>query len=100
MQEDGLPEGIQQLCEKYDSIFKDELGKIHPYHASIKIDQQAKPKFCKAHSVPYSIRDSVGKELERLESDGIIEQVVHSEWATPIVVIPVDIGYVGILKLP
>ena len=43
------------------------------------------PRFSKARSVPYAYRELVEKELDRLESEGILEPVEFSEWASPIV---------------
>ena len=42
-------------------------------------------KFHKARPVPYSIRDMVSYEIDRLESLGIIQSLKHSEIAAPIV---------------
>ena len=78
----------EQFCEQYLDVFKNELGTIHPAKASLSIDQNARPKFCKARTVPYSTRDAVEKELDRLEEEGTIVKILHSEWATPIVVVP------------
>ena len=38
----------------------------------------------------------VGAELDRLENDGVIERVSHSDWATPIVVVHKPTGKVRI----
>ena len=70
------------------TVFSSGLGKIHPFEAYLNVDDNAKPKFCKARAVPYSIRDAVEKELDCLEAEGILVKVDHSEWATPIVVVP------------
>ena len=35
--------------------------------------------------MPYSMRDKVNQELEKLQQQGIIEPVQFSEWAAPIV---------------
>lgn len=83
-----MPEGVQNLCDQYAEVFEEKLGTIHPFEASIRIDEAAESKFMKARSVPYSIRDVVGEELDRMESEGTLEQITHSEWATPIVAIP------------
>ncbi len=52
---------------------------IQPFQGQIKIDDRAKLKFCKARTVPYSIRDAVGQELDRMESEGTLERVDHSK---------------------
>jgi hypothetical protein len=36
-------------------------------------------------SVAYSLRNKIKKELVRLEKEGTLTKVNHSEWATPIV---------------
>uniref|UniRef100_A0A182ZGV6 Reverse transcriptase domain-containing protein n=1 Tax=Biomphalaria glabrata TaxID=6526 RepID=A0A182ZGV6_BIOGL len=53
--------------------------------ANIAIKDDAKPKFCNARPVPYAIKAKVEKELNKLESEGILSKVNYSNWATPIV---------------
>ena len=53
--------------------------------ARILVEPDATPRFSKAHSVPYAYRELVEKELDRLVSEGILEPVEFSEWASPIV---------------
>ena len=48
----------------------------------------AQPKFCKARPVPYALQEAVDAEYHRLESEGIVEKVEFSEWATPMVHVP------------
>ena len=49
----------------------------------------AVPKFSrgKVRPVPYAQREAVEEELARLERQGIIEPVQHSEWASPVVTV-------------
>jgi len=49
------------------------------------VDPQAKPKFCKARSVPYAMKAQVEEQTSQLEKDGIIESVQYADWAAPIV---------------
>ena len=49
------------------------------------MDPNTPPRFHRARSVPYAMRDKVEKELKRLQEEGTIEPVEFSEWATPIV---------------
>ena len=46
------------------------------------------PKFCKAHLVPFALKAAIERELDRLESEGILEKVSYSEWAAPVVLVP------------
>ena len=69
-------------------MFKGELGTLHLFEVSFTVDNGARLQFRKARVVPYSVRDDVEKELDRLESEGILVKIDHSEWATPIVAVP------------
>ena len=56
----------------------------------------AVPKFCKARSVPFSIKQAIEQELDVLERSGILEKVTYSEWAAPIVAVPKKDGKIRI----
>ena len=47
------------------------------------MDALATPKFCKAHTLPYSKR----KAVNRLVKEGTLEPVEYSDWAVPIVAV-------------
>ena len=51
----------------------------------IHIEPDAQPVFCRPRAVPYAMRQRVVEELERLQQEGVIEPVEHSDWASPIV---------------
>ncbi len=51
------------------------------FKAKIYIDSDAKPRFCKARSVPYAFWDKVESELQQLTDEGILEPVEFAEWA-------------------
>ena len=76
---------LQSLLQPFESIFKDELETYTGEKAKIYIDQLVMPKFCKARPLPYAMREMVEKELQRLETLGIIKPVKSSKWAAPIV---------------
>ena len=72
---------LQVLLEKHSSVFNNEIGTLK----GIKVRLHVKPKFFKARSVPYSLREKVETELWRLESIGIISPGQFCDWAAPIV---------------
>ena len=51
----------------------------------LHLKQDAKPHYHRPRSVPYSLRQKVETELQRLQDCGVIEPVPFSEWAAPIV---------------
>ena len=62
-----------------------ELERIKDIEAILKIKPNVTPKFHKARPVPYALRELVTKELDILESEGVIKTVTNSDWGSPIV---------------
>ena len=73
---------------KYEELFKPAMGAIQGFKAKLTVKADAHPKFCKANTVPFSIKQHVGEELDWLEKERIVERVMHSDWATLIVPVP------------
>ena len=70
-----------------------ELGAIKTFEAKLQLKDEAKPNFHKAPPVPLALKQAIGEELDRLESEGIIEKVEFSEWAAPVVPVPKPDGH-------
>ena len=66
------------------------------FKASLHLQPGAKPVFFRPRSIPFAIKETVEKELECLEAEGIIEKVDSSKWAAPIVPIPKGDGHLRI----
>ena len=81
----GAREEVGQLCSEFPGVFQSGLGTLKGFKASIKVDREATPVFCKARPVPYAMKPLVEKELERLEEEGVIEPISFADWAAPIV---------------
>ena len=77
-------------------MFDGNPGTIFPWTAKLAVDPEASPKFCKPRPIPFAMREKVDEELARLERIGVLEKVTHSNWATPIVVVPKQDGTVRI----
>ena len=79
--------GLQELLAKYQNVFKEGLGTFQAYDAKIEVNSDASPRFCKARTVPYSVRQKVEEELDRLVAEGTLEPIEYSDWAAPIVAV-------------
>lgn len=94
----GQQQELETLLLKNREVFKGELGALKGARAKIYVDPDAKPRYFKARSLPYALKDKVENELSRLEKEGKIEPVNFLEWATPIVPILKLQEYAGITK--
>ena len=79
---------LDQLLSKYSELFQDKLGTIKGLEAKLTVDPEASPKFFKPRPVPYALRGAIERDLECLETLGVIEWVNHSDWAAPVVPVP------------
>ncbi len=73
------PLGLEALLQKHASLFNDEVGSVNTHKANLHVRPDAVPKFHKARPVPFAIKDKIKQELDKLESDGIIRKVSHSQ---------------------
>ncbi|KAJ8044412.1 hypothetical protein HOLleu_07152 [Holothuria leucospilota] len=69
---------VERLLHRYKDLLSGELGTLKVHKATIKVKDDISPKFFKPRPVPYALREVVGKELDRLELEGIISKVEHS----------------------
>ena len=76
---------LQEMLAKHKTVFDKGIGKLKGITAKLYLEDNAQPKFHKARPVPYSLRPRVEDELKRLEDEGIITSVSHSNWASPVV---------------
>ena len=56
--------------------------------AKLNVEPDAQAKFCHARNVPFALQEAVEAEIDRMENDGILRSITHSEWASPIVIVP------------
>ena len=88
--------GVKEVIAKYQNIFNAQTSSLKQLQASLKMHSNVTPKFLKPRSVPYALKPTIEKDLERLENAGIIRQVTYSDWASPIVPVPKADGTVRI----
>ena len=78
--------GLQELLSKYSNVFQG-LGYFKGYEVKMNVDPNATPRFYKAHTVPYAMREKVEAEVDWLVAKGTLEPVEYSDWAAPIVAV-------------
>ena len=79
---------VNDLLSKYQDVFTNELGTLRDIKSKLTVKPDTVPVFCKPRPVPYALRPAVDSEIDRLLKLGVLTPVDHSDWATPIVVIP------------
>ena len=79
---------LTDLIAQYKGLFREGLGKIEPFQATLRIRPDAHPRFFKPRPVPFAIKAAIEADLDELEASGAIEPVTHSDWAAPIVPVP------------
>ena len=84
----GWPMALHNMLSEYSDIFEPGTGAMQHVKAQLCLKQGSLPRFCRPRTVPYAIKDKVDKELDRLESLGVLCTVNHADWATPIVPVP------------
>lgn len=75
-----------ELCKKFPNVFTDKLVTYESKIASLKLKENARPKYFLPRPLPFSMKSKVEKELERLIIRWIIViSVKSSESGTQIV---------------
>ena len=72
------------------------LGTLKDSKATLKLREGVMPVFCKPRPVPRALKESLGRELDRLEKAGILEKVTSSDWAAPVVPVPKGDGRIRV----
>ena len=74
---------LDKLLDKHAALFQEKVGLLKD--VTVKLHVCPDSKFHKPCPVPSALREKVEKELERLQSLGVIKPVATSDWAAPIV---------------
>ncbi|PIO57289.1 hypothetical protein TELCIR_21304, partial [Teladorsagia circumcincta] len=75
--------------EENRMLLEKGLGRCTTAKVALKLKRGLeKPKFCRVRPVPIALRPKVEAKLQELVENGTLTRVEHSEWATPLVVVP------------
>ncbi|UYV66781.1 K02A2.6-like, partial [Cordylochernes scorpioides] len=61
------------------------IGCLKDVEINFNLIKDVTPVFYKARSLPFSLKNKVQNEIDRLVNSGILEPIVHANWAAPIV---------------
>ena len=89
---------VKEILHQFSERFTG-LGKLKGKQIQLSIDQSVKPVAQQQRRVPFHLREKVEMELKNLESQDIIEKVPeseHTDWVSPIVVVPKKEGKIRI----
>ena len=86
---------LQQVLDKHEAVFEKRLGTMKKFKTKLHSKSGATPKFFKARPVLFALCPKVEALLEKLVQEGVLE-VTHSEWGSPIVIVPKKTGGVRI----
>jgi len=87
---------VQSLLKEFEDVFSAPTDKISSFKAKIVLKKEATPKFLKARPIPFAVREQVDRELDMMEKTGVLEKIQHSDWASPLVIVPKSNGRVRI----
>nr|XP_050033065.1 uncharacterized protein K02A2.6-like [Dermacentor andersoni] len=73
------------LLVEYSDLFEKKLGCCKGPPVQLHLKEGARPRFCKARTVPYAMHSKVSAEIDRLVQDGVLSPISISNWATPVV---------------
>ncbi len=79
---------VEALLQKFPQVFEEGMGKMNTFQASLQLKPGTTPKFVEARPIPFSLKQAIEQELDRLEEAGIVEKVSHSQWVAPVVPVP------------
>lgn len=76
---------LNYLSNKYKCVSEKRLGLYKNFKAKLYLKPNSLPVFFGAIPLPFSMKEKVESELNRLVSEGILSPVDHNEWSSAIV---------------
>lgn len=88
---------VEVLKSKFSNVFDNILCRpINHFQVTFKTKPNSIPVFKKAYDMPFALKPRVERKIEQMVRAGILRRVRHSEWASPIVIVPKKDGDVRI----
>ena len=86
-----MPNRLKPLITKYENtLFSGKIGTIKNVKIKLHIDKKVQPVAQRERRIPFALREKVKSQLEKLESEGIIEDVTSqpTPWLNQMVIVP------------
>lgn len=79
---------LEMLKSKFPKVFDGNIGEsIEQFKADIILEDNHRKIVAKPYNLPFGLRDAVEAELHRLVKEGILEPVITTSYASPMVVV-------------
>ena len=88
---------LLHLLQKYEQLFDGTLGDWKTTPVKLELKEGVWPFHGRAYPVPFIHNHTLKKEVERLESIGVLKWEGASEWGSPTFIIPKKSGQVRFL---
>lgn len=75
----------QEVISTFPMVFNNTLGCYKHKLVGLSLKGNYTAIFCKPRTIPFSIKDRVSKEINRLVESDLLISVETSEWGTPVV---------------
>ena len=72
------PDKLNQVLNTHSQVFEEGLGTLNNVKVNLAIDPSVPPKFHKARSIPFPLKEKVELELQRLEELGTYHITCYS----------------------
>jgi RNase H-like domain found in reverse transcriptase/Reverse transcriptase (RNA-dependent DNA polymerase)/Integrase zinc binding domain len=88
---------LKTILHKHKGLFQGGLGILNVKPIKLDLQRDAKPFHAKPFGIPQAFLATTRKEIDRLESIGVLKRNYESEWAAPTFIQPKKTGDVRIL---
>ena len=88
---------LLHLLQKFEQLFDGTLGDWKTTPVKLELKEGIRPFHGRAYPVPFIHKHTLKKEVERLESIGVLKWEGASEWGSPTFIIPKKSGQVRFL---